>query len=138
MRPELLLLICIGLLCGCGSGDGLAPVHGLVLLDGKPVEGAAVMFEHDSGGVPATGITDANGEFSLTTAGQGVGATIGHNSVSVAKQVIAQPNRKIEESEIVEMKSETPVKYASPRTSGLNIEVKRGMQPVELHLKSGK
>jgi hypothetical protein len=138
MRTELLLLICVGLLCGCGSGDGLAPVQGRVLLDGKPVEGAAVMFEPDAGGVPATGVTDAGGEFSLTTSGQGAGATIGKNSVSVSKQVVAQPNRKIEESEIVEMRSETPVKYASPRTSGLSIEVKRGMQTVELHLKSGK
>jgi hypothetical protein len=138
MRNCLLCLVCIGLLGGCGGDQGLAPVKGRVLLDGQPVERAAVMFEPESGGVPATGVTDSNGEFSLTTTGRGVGASLGKNGVSVSKQVIAQPGRKVEEGEIVAMKSETPVKYASPQTSGLIIEVKRGMEPVELQLKSGK
>jgi hypothetical protein len=138
MRNYLWVLCCAGLLSGCGADRGLAPVQGRVVLDGKPVEGAAVMFEPESGGIPATGITDAKGEFSLTTTGRGTGATIGKNGVSVSKQVIAEPNRKVEESEIVAMKSETPVKYASPRTSGLSFEVKRGMAPVELQLTSGK
>ncbi len=31
------------------------------------------------------------------------------------------------------MKSLTPPKYASPQTSGLTVEVKPGMEPVELN-----
>jgi hypothetical protein len=135
-RP--LCLLALGLLCGCGANNGLAPVQGRVLLDGQPIAGAAVLFEPESGGVPATGVTDASGQFSLTTSGRGAGASLGKNSVCVSKQVIAQPNRKVEEGEIVAMKSETPVKYASPQTSGLTIDVKPGMPPVELQLQSGK
>jgi hypothetical protein len=131
------LLFCL-LLAGCGGDHGLAPVKGRVTLDGKPVEGAAVLFEPEAGGIPATGITDASGEFTLATVGKGEGASVGMNGVSVAKQVLVDPNRKVEEGEIVPMKSETPEKYASPRTSGITIEVKRGMSPVELELKSGK
>lgn len=138
MRIHFLLLCCLGLLLGCGDGQGLVPVKGQVLLDGKPVEGAAVMFEPESGGIPAMGVTDASGEFSLTTTGRGAGATPGPNGVSVSKQVLARPNRKVEEGEIVAMKSETPEIYASPKTSGLSIEVKRGLAPVKLELKSGK
>ncbi len=132
-------LVCgVTLLSGCGSGQGFVPVKGRVLLDGKPVENAAVMFEPESGGVPATGVTNRNGEFSLSTTGHGVGAAIGKHGVSVSKQVVAQPNRKVEEGEIVPMKYETPEKYASPRTSGINFEVKAGMAAVELQLTSGK
>lgn len=138
MQNVLICLVGLAMLAGCGGGDGLAPVKGRVLLDGQPVAGAAVMFEPEGGGVPATGVTDASGEFSLATSGKGAGATLGKNGVSVSKQVAAQPNRKVEESEIVPMKSETPVKYASPMTSGLSVEVKRGMAPVELQLSSGK
>ncbi|MEQ1825981.1 MAG: carboxypeptidase-like regulatory domain-containing protein [Pirellula sp.] len=123
---------------GCSDNNGLAPVSGRVLLDDKPVEGAAVMFQPEGGGVPATGVTGPNGEFTLTTSGVGDGASLGMNGVSVVKSVSTQPNRKIEESEIVPMKFETPVKYASPKTSGISIDVKHGMQPVELTLKSGK
>lgn len=97
-----------------------------------------MLFEPEAGGIPATGVTDAQGEFSLTTTGKGDGATVGMNGVSVSKQVFAQPGRKVEEGEIVAMKSETPVRYASPRTSGISIDVKRGMASVELELKSGQ
>lgn len=138
MSKPCVFWICISILSGCGSGNGLAPVTGRVTLDDKPIEGAAVLFQPDSGGVPATGVTGANGEFELTTSGLGSGATIGKNGVSVAKTVSVQPNRKIEDSEIVPMKSETPVRYASPKTSGISIDVKPGMDPVELKLISGK
>ncbi len=138
MRILAWLLCCVALLSGCGSDQGFVLVKGRVLLDGKPVENAAVLFEPELGGVPATGVTNSNGEFSLSTAGQGVGAAIGKHGVSVSKQVVAQPNRKVEEGEIVPMKYETPEKYASPRTSGTSFEVKAGMAAVELQLTSGR
>lgn len=138
MRTHLLVLIILGLLAGCGGDRGLAPVTGRVLLDGKPLEGAAVLFEPEAGGVPATGVTDAGGKFTLATTGRGAGASLGKNGVAVSKQVVAEPGRKVEEGEIVAMRSETPAKYASPRTSGITIEVKRGLDPVELQLSSGK
>lgn len=135
LTPGCLLFGCVALLLGCGSDNGLVPVRGTVLLDDKPLEGAAVMFQPPGSGVPATGVTDAKGEFELVT-GTAKGAAIGQNSISVVKQVNVASNRKTEESEIVPMKMLTPAKYASPQTSGLSVEVKRGMEPVELKLKS--
>jgi hypothetical protein len=123
----------MAILVGCGQDNGLAPVKGRVLLDEQPLDGAAVMFQPVGGGVPATATTDSKGEFEMMTA-QAKGAALGENKVSVAKQVIAAPNRKVEESEIVPMKSLTPPKYASPQTSGISVDVKRGMEPVELKL----
>lgn len=56
------------LLCGCGpSRPTTVPVSGTVLLDGEPVESAAVIFSSVEGGRPATGITDAQGRFRLRT-----------------------------------------------------------------------
>ncbi len=136
-RSLIFLACAFCMFSGCG-GNGLVPVSGKVLLDGKPIENAAVMFQSEDGGVPATGITGPNGEFTLTTSGLGKGASVGKNGVTVVKSVVAQPNRKVEEGEIVPMKVETPVKYASVQTSGITIDVKNGMEPVELQLKSGK
>lgn len=123
----------LALMIGCGSESGLAPVKGRVLMNGQPLAGAAVMFHPEGGGMPATGVTDSNGDFEMETS-QVKGAAIGKNNVSVSKQVNAESNRKTEESEIVAMKSLTPPKYASPQTSGLSVDVKPGMERVELKL----
>ena len=131
-------LCLLGALCaGCGSsGPRLTPVEGVVTLDGQPLQGAAVLFEPQAGGRPATGETDAQGRFVLKTVEQGDGAQVGMNLVSVAKQAKPDPNVKVEEGEIVPVKFETPVKYASPKTSGLEVDVQPGMEPVKLELVS--
>ncbi|MHC4876863.1 MAG: carboxypeptidase-like regulatory domain-containing protein [Planctomycetota bacterium] len=70
-----LLLACIALGSGCGSGPNLADgatgtVNGKVTLEGQPVpEGTTVMFQRDSDGQVATGICDADGEFLLRMKG---------------------------------------------------------------------
>jgi hypothetical protein len=80
-------------LFGCGGGGGggpnlsLAPVSGVVKLDGKTLAGADVQFTPlDSSGEPAghlaMGKTDDSGHYSLKTDGQN-GAAVGNNRVSV-------------------------------------------------------
>ena len=120
---------------GCGSdGLQLVPVEGTVMLDGKPLEGASILFQPDAGGRPATGVSDANGKFTLTTMEPGDGAQVGMNKVSVAKEQVVASKRKLEEGEFEPIKFLTPVKYASPNTSGLTVNVKEDMPPVELKL----
>ncbi len=125
------------MLVGCGNDDGLAPVSGIVTLDGKPIADAGVMFHPDAGGIPATGTTDTAGKFTLNTSGT-EGATIGNNTVTVAKQVNVNPGAVVEEGTITEVKTLTPLKYLSPRTSDFKVEVKRGMEPVKIDMVSGK
>lgn len=125
-------------LAGCVDNSGLAPVTGVITLDGKPLEKAGVMFHPDAGGVPAAGETDADGKFTLSTRVPGDGASIGNNVMTVAKAGHANPGAAVEEGEIVAMKLLTPLKYGNPKTSGLTIEVKRGMEPVKIDLVSGK
>jgi hypothetical protein len=120
---------------GCKDSElELTPVEGTVTLDGKPLAGAGVLFQPEGGGRPATGITDAEGKFTLTTLEQGDGAHVGMNQVSVTKEEIVAPKRKLEEGEWEAMKLATPAKYASPNTSGLTVNVQPGMEPVKLEL----
>ena len=120
------------------QGDGLVPVSGTVTLDGKPLADAAVGFFADVGGTPAVGTTDAQGKFTLSTHKPGDGATQGQNVVTVSKQSNLDAGKEVEESEIVRMKNESPVKYFSPKTSDIKVEVKYGMEPVTIDLKSGR
>ncbi len=78
----LALMLLVGAL---GCGGGLVPVTGVVTLDGRPVEGAMVLFvPEDHRGQPAQGVTAADGTFSLST-GMEPGAAPGDYKVLVTK-----------------------------------------------------
>ncbi len=87
---SLSLSIC-GLLTGCGDpGIGAIPVEGKILVDGSPMEGVMVIFNPDSeGGRAASGRTDANGVYHLTTEMNNDGAIPGSYKISVSKHVNA-------------------------------------------------
>ena len=132
------LSLVVVVLTGCGSGGlELAPVEGVVTLDGTPLEGATVLFHPAEGGKPATGTTDAEGKFTLTTRNFGEGAQVGMNNVSVCKEKKTESSANVEEGEIADVVYETPAKYASPKTSELSVDVQPGMPAVTLELKSG-
>ncbi len=55
------------LLAGCGPSSDvpkLAPVHGVVTMDGKPLANATVRFIPESGR-PSVGVTDEQGRYEL-------------------------------------------------------------------------
>lgn len=77
--------LCLFGLAGCG--DGLPKTYkatGKVVYKDLPVEGAVVTFELATGSV-ATGVTNAEGQFELTTFSQGDGAVAGTHIVTVRK-----------------------------------------------------
>ena len=84
----LLTAISVGMF-GCGGEKKLAgtvPVSGTVKLKGAPLAGATVMFAPTTTGVrAASGMTDANGQFKLTTLQAGDGAFPGDFLVTVTK-----------------------------------------------------
>jgi hypothetical protein len=53
-------------LAGCG-GSRTTPVAGVVLLDGKPLADASIQFVPQGSGRDATGQTDKNGQFVMST-----------------------------------------------------------------------
>lgn len=137
------LILSVSLLTGCGdSGPDMAPVTGVVTLDGAPVENAAVMFVPEAGGRPATGLTDAEGKFSLETLKPGDGALVGKHKVTVTgvKVTGIQATEDglsgaVNPGEVREQWF-VPQKYSTPDSSGLTQEVADGMPAVELKLSS--
>lgn len=80
-----LLAFCVG--CGGDGGPSPVPVTGQVLFKGKPVDDARVTFHGrtESGGRSASGKTDSQGNFSLTTFKSGDGAVPGDYVITVSK-----------------------------------------------------
>ena len=91
-------LVLIFVAAGCSGKYTPVPVSGVVTLDGKPVEGATVYFYavgDEKDGRPATGTTDKDGVFRLSTMGNEDGALPRNYKVVVTKYVPTNPNLKI-------------------------------------------
>lgn len=87
------LLILILVTTGCsGTEKGLAKATGQVIYKGKPVEGANVTFLAPDGARQASGVTDEEGRFSLSTYSYKDGATIGSNTVVISKVKVDAPS----------------------------------------------
>ena len=80
--PAVLLLA-----AGCGGGQRPVKVEGVVTLDGKPLPAATVTFVPPEGGRPASGRSDADGSFRLTTFRSDDGAMPGDYKVIVVVEV---------------------------------------------------
>ena len=84
-RAEIALMAIVALLlAGCGGGEkkeGLVEAHGTVLLDGQPLVGAQVTFDHPLH--PETfGRTDSRGYYEMSYTATQEGAFVGENIVS--------------------------------------------------------
>jgi hypothetical protein len=138
MSMRLLTLLLVATVAGCGgSGLDLAPVAGVVTLDGQPVSEAGIMFQpvNSSMGPPAYGATDENGRFELITVNQ-PGAAIGEHRVAISKtESIAIPQRR--GLPIYKTKEHIPSKYGNYETSGLTITVEDDDNSFKFDLTSG-
>jgi len=82
-------------LVGCSRPPyDLAPVHGTVTLEGKPLSGAKVMFapvevgDNPNPGKPAFGLIQDDGSFMLSTYRTNDGAVVGEHWVSIVKLAV--------------------------------------------------
>ncbi len=141
--------------CGCGAGDdrpGTAPVSGTVIYRDQPVAGAMVSFIADGAPRAATGETDEQGRFTLTTFDPGDGAVLGPHVVTVykskASMTIAGPDPKLDRDAYLAAMDQAaqqamaaeaagsalPAKYSDPKTSDLRAEVGADENVVNLRL----
>jgi hypothetical protein len=137
VRPCLHLAATLVLLCCCAcGGQRFYPVHGRVLVNGKPANGVKITFhplESKAEGPPVlpTAVVQADGTFSLQTflVDQRTlkeGAPAGHYQVSCVWY--PEDLMKYLGQEILPDKLQG--KYANPKSSGLRAEVTAG--PTEL------
>lgn len=149
LPPASLTIACLiagAVLCltpGCGPRrPATVPVTGRITLDGKPVAGAAVMFEPEGGGVPARGSTGPDGTYTLTTFERDDGAIAGRHRVGVTKVVyegIQADASGLEAGPLAgppKERWEVPKRYAAPAKSGLTADVAGSAATVDLPLTS--
>lgn len=131
------LLLFAVLMCGCGSGSDrpeLQPVEGTVTLDGKPVNGATVLFQ-PANGRPSKGVTDESGQYELIYRPGVEGAVLGTHKVSISTYREARPDAE-DPALQAEQKETIPAQYNVNTT--LTAEVKAdNSDPINFDLKPG-
>ena len=155
--PRNLSLAVVGLtvlsLIGCGGETVKRPplgkVHGIVTYKGKPISGAVVSFIKDKAPRVATGTTDANGNYKLTTFDTNDGAFVGTHKVTVTKPVVNQLGKDTAsltpedllkltaegKLELVQQKtSEIPAKYGDVQTTPLTFTIEAGQNEKKIEL----
>jgi len=142
MTRRTLVLLCVILwlvlpAAGCGpSGPKLNPATGTVTYQGKAVEGAAVGFRSEEAKATATGMTDAQGRFKLSTLQAGEGAPAGKYKVTVTKFTssgassgpvsMEEAAKKGSRPAAKGPENQLPAKYADPATSSLEYTISPG------------
>lgn len=142
--------LAVAALVGCSGATGpqTGRVSGRVTLNGKPLAGANVNFDLKEGKSPrvATGVTDSDGRYTLSTFGKDDGAVLGKHVVWITmpqKGEAIDPNNptadygKMMSGAAMGAKPDTggiPAKYTSKETSDLFREVKAGTNEINIDL----
>lgn len=134
-----IVLTAVGAICGCSSEasvQGVMPVSGKVTYQGEAVEGATVIFTPEGDNRSASGITDTEGKYQLTTLQAGDGALPGSYKVTIYKTEEEDPISDEERQKYfhenqgrmppVKMRELLPAKYKQPATAGLTAKVESG------------
>jgi hypothetical protein len=131
-----LLSAALLLLPGCGSGVEYAPVKGTVTLDEKPLVGVTVWFFPDvekNQDVPAaTGTTNDQGVYQLTSNNGKAGAAVGKHRVVVNWPPPARGTDR------ADLPPPLPTRYTQATDTPFQFDVKPGEQTIDLPLKAQK
>lgn len=148
MKTWLSFFVLCGMVSSIGCGNSadrpeLAPVSGKVTFNNTPVAGATVSFWTENAARAASGTTDAEGKYRLTSFEIGDGAIPGEHTITIAKQDVAanvssatadDPSAGYGEAMEAAAKGTTakiakdalPANYANQATSGLKRTVVKG------------
>ena len=131
---------------GCGSSVSDTPpmgvVTGVVTFDGSPVVGATVEFTPDNArntkGPKSSGVTNAEGKYSLVGPGGTQGAVVGFHKVTVTCPPPAGMSSSLDGagSSAPTTPCTVPPKYGSLDSTDLNLEVSAGKNDRPIALKS--
>lgn len=131
-----LVLMSLALVTGCNS-RGLIEVSGSATVDGKPEAGVMLMFfPSEPNGVTASGVTDEQGKFTLTS-GLDKGLVAGNYTVTAT---FPDPSVKPTAAQMMQGTAEPGPdllkgKYINKANSSIKMEIKSGVKelpPIEL------
>jgi hypothetical protein len=135
------MAVCL-LLAGCG-GAGLHKVEGVVLLDGQPLPNASLQFVPQGSGQDATGATDAQGNFVMSTINPRDGVKAGKYKVVVTPRSTAPAQQFASADEAMKatapqpaLASNFPQKYTRVDQTTAEVEVPVKEKKVTINLTS--
>ncbi|HJZ57151.1 MAG TPA: hypothetical protein VKE74_19430 [Gemmataceae bacterium] len=130
-------LLAVALILALSScrGPDLVGASGRLTYKGKPVPSTYVIFQpKEEGKRASTGLTDDDGNFTLDFSRQEKGVLRGEHSVSLRYYIsVEEELHKIPPKASKELKAVIE-KYGDPKTSGLNYEITRDGQFIEINL----
>lgn len=118
-------------LAGCGGKP--ASVTGVVILDGEPLEHGTVGFAPTSGGMRAAGTIQSDGSYKLMTNRES-GLDVGEYAVTVSSREPGKENPA--GGPPMPGPYITPRRYAIASTSGLQYQVDKGSNVIDIELSS--
>lgn len=126
-------------LFGCNDSNApqLGDVTGTILLDGKALDRAVVVFSPQAGGRQSIGITDKSGNYSLRFSDEAEGALIGTHGVVITTEYPATSPADDDDGSAVPEKGRPellPARYHSQTT--LTADVKSGRNVANFELTS--
>jgi hypothetical protein len=122
MWVELLAFCLLSAGCGRSGTSNVVKAGGTVTYHNQPLPEVTVTF-HPEHGRPASGTTDAAGQFTLSTSQRNDGAVVGRHMVSIASRFKAPMPGSHKTKAASPPQSSFPPKYATPSTSGLTANV---------------
>jgi len=128
LKGGFLALVLLAIAAGCGSPSEVvcAPVHGQVLMGGKPLAEAMVAFhplgEHPAKAPRPVAYCDQEGRFTLTTLKSGDGAPPGRYAITIE----LREAKLIGEEVVRDGRNLLPPQYGNPQRSPLKCEVVAG------------
>lgn len=137
-----LSVICMAAGCGPDTSHlpATVPAKGIVLFDGKPLDGAQVILvPADGSSTGAYGSTDAQGKFSLRAFEEKDGAVPGKYKAQVSKTIMTKLEgvADLDGGDPVRYDMAVPAKYTGAETSGLQLEIpSAGAEDLKLELQS--
>lgn len=145
MRRLCCVLTAALLAAGCGSSGPVLPVNGIVTLDGKPLDGAAVTFYAEPGAAATggTALTGTDGKFVILGAKGQNGLAPGKYKVTVSKIRIQKgadlsPDDPAAVGAVTDadLKNDLAPIYSDPAQTILSYSVTGDGKPIEIQLSS--
>ena len=134
-RSYILPAVALVAAAGCARGPALAPVSGNVVLGGKALSNVQVEFWPENGAPRSTGMTDAEGRFTLVTDGDPrPGAVVGPHRVVLHDLAIygEMGFRPREDTNIREKPARFSFRYTDAQQTPLRFMVEAGGSEFEI------
>ena len=131
-----IVLLAAAALPGCNRGEVLAPVTGVVTIEGTPVPRATVMFSNNQKGVHMSAPCDEKGRFVVRMA-KGDGLPLGDYKVCVCPPVQDHPLGPIKAPPpgVDPYANTIPWKYRKMETSNLTLSVTKKTNTLDVDMK---